>query len=90
MSSLTLSSPSGPQARQKNYEWISVSLEKYRYISTSIIYVMYTGIERENALKAGFVEVCYGNEQIMQSSQICGEKEASAVGTIILCSTSDA
>ncbi len=69
MSSLTLSSPSGPQARQKNDEWISVSLEKYRYISTSIIYVMYTGIERENALKAGFVGVVYGNEQIMRSSQ---------------------
>jgi hypothetical protein len=69
MSSLTLSSPGEPQARQKKYEWISVSLEKYRFISTSIIYVLYTGFERENALKAGFVEVCYGDEQIMRSSQ---------------------
>ena len=51
---------------------------------------MYTVIERENALKASFLRFCYGNEQIMRSTQICGEKEASDVGTIILCSTSDA
>ena len=82
--------PSGPQARQKHDEWISVSLEKYRYISTFIIYLIHTEIKRENALKGDFVGVGYGNEQIMRSSQICGEKEASDVGTIILCSTSDA
>jgi len=51
---------------------------------------MYTGIERENALKADCAEFCYGNEQIMGVLKIYGEKEASTVGTIILYSTLDA
>jgi len=33
VSSLTLSSPNGPQARQKNYEWMSVRyLDVYGHI----------------------------------------------------------
>jgi len=38
-------------------------------MTTKNVYVMYTGIERENALKAGFIGVRFGNEQIVWSSQ---------------------
>jgi len=54
-----------------------------RHIDTSIIYVIYTEIEPENALKAGFVGVGYENEQIMRSSQKSVVKKKQAMSVLL-------
>jgi len=55
-----------------------------------IISVIYTPIEQENARKAGFVDVRFGKSNVCGVLNTRGEKEAGAVGAIILRSTSDA